>query len=84
MRYRKSDVAQADTIDDNAVVINGASLQCFLLNDMAAILWDAVDHYQERDALLALLDEAGIDAPAQVLDRWTTDMVAAGLVEAEP
>ena len=81
MMYRKAPVAQTELIDGNAVVMNSATMKCFLLNDMAAVLWDALDNFPRRADLLTLLREARVENPELALDSLTDQLLELGLVE---
>jgi hypothetical protein len=82
MRFRKAAAVHADRIDENIVIINNVTLKCFLLNDMAAIIWDALDEFPERDDLVSLLAEAEVVEPARTLDGLTDQLLELGLLEA--
>lgn len=84
MNYTKTAVAQADMVDGNLVVMNGATMSCFLLNDLAGVVWDAIDHFSGHDDLLALLREAGVPEPDAALDGLMAQLLELGLVEATP
>ena len=82
MKFRKFSTLETDTIEANAVVMNTASMKCYLLNDMAATLWDALDHFQDRSELVALLAEAGVQDADGVVNKFAADLIASGLIEA--
>ncbi len=84
MTYRKTAVAQAEMVDGNLVVMNTATMKCFLMNDLAAVLWDAMDHYPEHDDLVSLLRQADNAAPEAALDALTTQLLDFGLIDAGP
>jgi hypothetical protein len=84
VRLRKTALTQSDKVDTDAVVLNLASMNCFLLNDTAAVLWDALDHFDDSEELVGLLSSAGVPDAARVIERYADDLIAAGLVEADP
>ena len=82
MKFRKVSTLETDTIEANAVVMNTASMNCYLLNDMAATLWEALDHFQDRSDLVTLLTEAGVPDADGVVNKFAADLIASGLIEA--
>jgi hypothetical protein len=81
MKFQKAPVALTELIDGNAVVMNSATMQCFLLNDLAAVLWDALDHFPRREDLLALLRDAQVENADAVLDGLTVRLLELGLIQ---
>ena len=84
MIYRKTTMAQAELVDGNAVVMNIATMQCFVLNDMASALWDAMDQFPQAADLLELLREAEVENPEAALDQLVTQLLERGLIETSP
>lgn len=81
MKIRKSPAAQAEIVDDSLVVMNTATLKCFLMNDIAAVLWDAMDQYPDRDSLVAILREAANADPEMAVDTMFDHLLECGLIE---
>jgi len=84
MRFRKSPSVQADQIQKNAVVMNLVTTNCYLLNETAAILWDALDHFDTREELVGLLESAEIPGSVTTFDELAETLVQAGLIERLP
>lgn len=81
MKFRKTPAAQAEIVDDSLVVMNTATMKCFLMNDIAAVLWDAMDHYPDRDSLVAILREAANADPEMAVDTMFDHLLECGLIE---
>ena len=80
MIYEKSPNAQLDKIDKNVVVMNSQTMECFILNDSAAAIWDAMDYYRDKDQLIVMLEEAGVKDAAIVFDQLTAVLIQGGLL----
>jgi hypothetical protein len=83
-RFRKSPSVQADRIKNNAVVMNLVTANCVLLNETAAILWEALDHFDTREELLGMLESAEIPDAVKTFDELAEKLVEAGLIERIP
>ena len=84
MRIQKSNLAQADKIQENLVVMNLATMNCFLLNEAAAVLWEALDYFEKREDLINLLVSADVPEPAKNFDNLAAQLLEAGLIEQLP
>jgi hypothetical protein len=80
MIYEKSASAQLDKIEKNVVIMNTQTMECFILNDSAAAIWDAMDYYRDEDQLLVMLEEAGVKDAAVVFDQLTAVLIQGGLL----
>lgn len=84
MRLQKSSLAQTDKIKENLVVMNLITMNCFLLNEAAAVLWEALDYFEKREDLVSLLVSAEVPEPATTFDNLAAQLLEAGLIEQVP
>lgn len=56
--YRKSQEVDCEELESEVLLLNTKTLEVRLLNDLGAVLWDALDEYNNLESLAELLSEA--------------------------
>ena len=83
-RYRRLDGVDEERLDDERILLHPTTANMCVLNETAAILWDAVAEFDTADALAQLIVEgrpeiAETESRAFV-DTFVRDLSAAGLL----
>jgi hypothetical protein len=86
-RYTRIPDIDAERLDDGLLLLHPRSLEVRLLNDTAAVLWEALPTLATLDELAALLCEARPDLPrdaaAAEVGRCLDELAAAGFLARE-
>ncbi len=85
MRFSKIPHIDEERLDGELILLHPLSLQVKVLNETAAVLWDALDAFPTAEDLVAIVAEARPEIPADEIQAMVSgfldELVTAELVE---
>lgn len=72
----KSPHVEIEAMGENLMLLNTSTLELYLLNDVASILWEAIDHFPNSADLLSLLAEAKPEFDPTTLEHHLDDFIS--------
>lgn len=85
VRFSKIPNIDEERLDGELILLHPLSLQVKVLNETAAVLWDALEAFPTADALVAIVSEARPEIPTDevwaMVRGFLDELVTAELVE---
>lgn len=85
--YTKIAAVDAEAVDDSLALLHPVSLEVRMLNETAAILWNALDLFPTATELGELIHEArpelSAETSAQIAQGFLQDLLEAGFIEVQ-
>lgn len=86
-RYTKIAAVDAEAVDDSLALLHPVSLEVRMLNETAAILWNALDLFPTAAELAELIHEArpelSAETSTEIAEAFLQDLLEAGFIEVQ-